>query len=670
MKRSVGSGLPGLSVRRPLLVGVLNLLIVIAGLAALLGLEVRELPDIDRPIVGVNATLPGAAPETIDAELTSVLEGAIARVSGVRDIESSSEENNARIRVEFNAGVDLDTAASDVRESISRVARELPERVENLFVTKADSEGEPVLTIAIISDVYREDDLTRIVDNDIIPAFLAIDGVASVQEFGTRQRQMRVAVDPLRLSRFGLTMSDVAAALRQAPFDVPVGSFRSDDQELIVRAEATATTPKLIKDVFISDTVRIGDIAEVVLAPEDASNLLRFNGGPAIGLGIVRQAQSNTIRISDAAKLKVAELDERFSDIDITVTSDEAVFIRASVQEVLTSLLITISIVVVTIWLFLGSFRATLIPAIAIPVALIGTLAGIWAMGFSINVLTLLALVLATGLIVDDAIVVLENIQRQQSLGTRPRAAAVIGGQQVFFAVIATTAVLVAVFVPISFLPSTAGRLFREFGFVLSVSVIISSFVALTIAPALAARVDFTRSSGTSRFLEPVGRKISSGYATLLGVCLNRPLITLAVALIALGGAGLLYRGIAQELVPPEDRGSVQIFATGPDGVGLSYTEREADMIEAVLQPYLDSGEIRIPLYDCRPFRPQPPQHIRKASAVGRTGAHPGRHHQFLAPAHVANSRLTGVRLRCQHIEFRSWKPCRNDPGCTDRERL
>lgn len=586
------NGLPEIAVKRPLLVSVLNLLIIIAGLAALLGIDVRELPDVDRPVVSVRATLPGGAPETMDSEVTSVLEGAVARVSGVREIRSSSEENSSRIRVEFEPGIDLNIAASDVREAVSRVSRQLPDRVEDVFVTKADEDASSIVTLAIVSDAYSEDELTRIIDNDIAPAILTIEGVATVQEFGTRQKQMRVSVNPLRLNRFGLTINDVADALRQAPFDVPVGSFRSEDQELIVRVEATASTPELIKDVIIQDNVRIRDVAEVILGPADATNLLRLNGRPVIGLGIVRQAQSNTIDISNQVADKVDDLNRRLDDIEVTITSDDAVFIRTSVSEVFTTLLITVGIVVLTIWLFLGSWRATLIPAVAIPVSLIGTIASIWIMGFSVNLLTLLALVLATGLIVDDAIVVLENIQRQQMEGVKRRKAAAYGTRQVFFAVVATTAVLVAVFVPISFLPSTTGRLFREFGFVLAVAVIISSFVALTMAPAIAAQFRFSGDDSSRKVFHRVGSYASGFYEKSLKFCLKHAWLPVLVSFAAIIGAGFLYSQIETELVPPEDRGRVEVFATGPDGVGLSYMERQANEIEDILQPYLDSGEI------------------------------------------------------------------------------
>lgn len=584
--------LPALAVKRPVLVAVLNLLIIIGGLAALFGVEVRELPDVDRPVVSVTAQFPGAAPETVDAEVTAILEGAVARVSGVREIDAQSEENGSRVRIEFNPGTDLDSAAADVREAVSRVTRELPDRVEQIRVVKADDNADPIVRLAVLSETLDEESLTARVENDIIPEFLSIDGVASVDVSGERQRLLRVVIDPLRLSRFGLTVGDVADALTQAPFDVPVGSFRSDEQQLIVRAEATAATPDGVKDVIISGTTRVGDVAEAYFAPADATSFVRLDGQPIIGLGIVRQAQSNTMSISDGVGAVVERLNNRFDDLEIQITSDDAVFIQGSVREVLTSLMITVIIVVATIWLFFARFRASLIPSTAIPAALIGALAGIWILGFSINLLTLLALVLATGLIVDDAIVVIENIQRLQKKGLGRRAAAVLGTRQVFFAVVATTAVLVSVFVPISFLPSTAGRLFREFGFVLALAVVISSFVALSIVPALAARLWLHNDGAAPGPLERFGKVVSSLYAGALRWALNHPWISAGLMALSALGAVAAFTALEQELVPQEDRGRVLIFATGPDGVGIDFMERQADYIEAVLQPYRDSGEI------------------------------------------------------------------------------
>jgi len=586
--------LPGLSVRRPILACVANLLIVIAGFAALFGIDVRELPDVDRPVVTVTASYPGAAPETVDAEVTRVLEGAVARVPGVDDIRSSSEENSTRIRVRFRPGIDLDTAASDAREAVSRVERSLPDRVQDVNVVKADNDAEPVLRVALVADVFDEAALTERIENDIAPAFLAIDGVATVTQFGARQRQLRVVIDPLRLSRFGLTVSDVADALEQAPYDVPVGSFDAQDQSLLVRAEAVAGTPELIEEVIISGETSVGDVADAFFGPADATNFVRLNGDPIIGFGVVRQAQSNTIEIAQAAREVVDQMNARFDDVELVITSDDAVFIERSVSEVLITLAFTTLIVVATIWLFFGSLRATLIPSLAIPTALIGSLAGIWVLGFSINILTLLALVLATGLIVDDAIVVLENIQRKQKQGVKRQAAAVLGTRQVFFAVVATTAVLVSVFVPISFLPSTAGRLFREFGITLALAVTISSFVALTLVPALGARLSMAKEpKGVEKRLTAVGGWIVRRYEQSLKAALAMPWITVTIALAAVIGAVLAVLTLDRELVPEEDRGEVSIFASGPDGVDLSYMDEEAAEIEAVLQPYIDSGLIR-----------------------------------------------------------------------------
>jgi len=585
--------LPALGVRRPLLVLVLNLLIAIAGIAALLAIEVRELPDVDQPIVTVRANYPGASPETMDAEVTSIVEGAVARVSGVKAIRSSSEENNFRMRVEFAPSVDLDDAASDVREAVSRVQRELPDAVEQLTVVKADRDASPIVRIAALSDQLAEEALTRLVEKDILPELISIEGVADVTLFGERQRLLRVVVDPLRLTSYGLSVTDVATVLRSAPFDVPAGSFRSDDQELIVRADASVITAEQIENIIVRNTTRIGDVAQVFFGPEDATSYVRLDGRSVIGLGVVRQAHSNTIRISNAVAHALERLNQRFDNLELVKTSDDATFIRGSVREVLITLSITVTIVVATIWVFMGSLRATLIPSVAIPIALIGTLAAIWLFGFSINILTLLALVLATGLIVDDAIVVLENIQRRRGQGLGSRAAAVLGTRQMFFAVVATTAVLVAVFVPISFLPGTAGRLFREFGFVLAVAVAISSFVALSLVPALAARLPHDTSEHRLRQpLIALGSQLARVYGASLQGALKYPLLTLGFALVAAVGAGVLYQLLDRELLPPEDRGEITVRATGPDGVSLAYSERQAARMEAVLGSLLDRGEV------------------------------------------------------------------------------
>lgn len=586
----VQNDLPSLSIRRPVLIIVLNLLVIIAGFAAFNAIEIRELPDVDRPIVSVTAAFPGGSPETVDTEITSKLEGAVARVSGVKSINASSEEGSARIRVEFRPGTNIDDAANETREAVSRMQRELPDGVERLAVIKADNDAQSVVSIAVSSDSLDLETLTEQVETDLAPLFLSIPGVADVRLNGDRERVLRVLLDPLRLTSFNLSVPDVASALRQAPFDVPAGSLKSTDQQLIVRADATSVTVAQVEDIIISGSTRIGDVATVYFGPADAQSMVRLDGKPVIGLGVIRQARSNTIEISDEVLALVQQLKSRFPDLQLQVTSDDAEFIRSSVNEVFTSLMLTIILVVATLWLFIGSGRATIVPALSIPISLIGALAAIWLMGFSINILTLLALVLATGLIVDDAIVVTENIQRRRAQGLGARAAAVIGSREVFFAVVATTAVLVAVFVPIAFLPSTAGRLFREFGGVLAVSVIISSFVALSIVPALTARLPL-KQSGKTR-LAGLGERILSLYQRSLHFALDNAWWVFVGSVLCAAMASSVYTLLDNELLPDEDRGSIRIFARGPDGVGLNFMARQSDRMEDILLPYVNNGEI------------------------------------------------------------------------------
>jgi hydrophobe/amphiphile efflux-1 (HAE1) family protein len=594
-KTPVTNDLPSLSIRRPVLIVVLNLLIAIAGLAALSGLEVRELPDVDTPRVTVTASYPGASPETVDAEVTSRLEGAVARVSGVKNIYAQSEENSARVRVEFRPGINLEDAANETRESVSRVQRQLPEDVEQVSIIRADNDAQAVVSLAISSNTLDMETLTERVDTDVAPLFLSIPGVADVSLSGDRARVLRVSVDPLRLTSFGLSMTDIADALALAPFDVPAGSIQSADQALIVRADATSVTAEDVGNIVVSGDIRVNDVASVYFGPADSSSVVRLDGQPVIGVGVIRQASSNTIEISDEVLAMVADLDKRFTDMDIVVTSDDAEFIRDSVTEVVVSLSLTIALVVVTLLVFIGSWRATLVPALSIPVSLAGALGIIWAMGFSINILTLLALVLATGMIVDDAIVVSENIQRRRGMGLGARAAAVVGTREVFFAVIATTAVLASVFIPIAFLPSTAGRLFREFGGVLAGAVIISSFVALSLVPALTARLSVKKKTTSGFFHATFGRfghACLRAYQYSLVKALKYAWVVGVLSLLAGGGAYLLAKNIDNELLPSEDRGTIRIFARGPDGAGLNFMDRQAEKMEEMLLPYVENGTI------------------------------------------------------------------------------
>ena len=589
LNKLAGAGLPALGVKRPWLVTVINLLIAISGLVAIFAIEVRELPDVDEPVVNVRASLPGASPETMDAEVTRILEGAVARVSGVKEVNSNSEEGSARIRAVFNPSANVDRAAADVREAVSRVQRQLPDNVEQLAVFKADEDAEEIMRIAVLADGVSEQDLATIVERDVVPAFISLDGVADVPLFGSRRQILRVELDPGRMSTYGLTVSDIRAVLAQAPLDVPAGSFKTSDQTLLVRADAAVDSEDDIGNLFVTDQVRLRDVARIAYTPDDATSVVRLNGQRVLGVGVVRQAGSNTIQISEGAHRAVARFNAQRDDIKLQVISDEAVFINGAVTEVLRTLAFAVLIVILTIRVFSGSWRFTLVPAVAIPISLLGTIAASWALGFSINILTLLALVLATGLIVDDAIVVLESVQRRQQRGEGTSASAVLGTQSVFFAVIATTMVLVAVFVPIAFLPGTSGRLFREFGLVLTVAVAISSFVALSLVPALMARLG---KSGSDTVHEYSPNFMQRAYAASLRRVLDHPILSVLIPLAIAASAASLYTSLDSELLPTEDRGKINMFARGPAGVGLPYTERQSDQIEAIFQPYLDSGVI------------------------------------------------------------------------------
>ena len=590
------SDLPALAIRRPTLIVVANLLIALAGLAALFGVEVRELPDVDRPVVSVRAFFDGASPETMDAEVTSVLEGAVARVSGVKEIKSASEENNARIRAEFSPSVPLDVAANDVREAVAGVERRLPEGVEDVTVVKADADATPVIRLALVSQRLPQESLTRLAEEDVKTELSAIPGVATVLLFGDREPVLRVVVKPMRLASYGLSIDDVAKALRSASMDVPVGSFKSDSQLLLVRADATVRRPAEIEALELRPNVRLGDVAQAFYGPAEAESYSLFNGRKMVGLGVIRRAQSNTIEISAGVDKAIERLNQRLDDAQVIKITDAARFIRGSVREVIVSLVLAVSVVVAVIFAFMGAVRPTLIPAAAIPVALIGTIAAIWLLGFSINILTLLALVLATGMIVDDAIVVVENVQRHRLMGFKPLAAAVVGTRQVFFAVIATSATLISVFLPIAFLPSMAGRMFSEFGFVLAIAVAISSFVALTLCPMLASRLPEQQLRAPDKPHRGIGVRVGQALGRMYRGLLE---FTLSARLLVLGGTALIaltalavFPTIDEELLPKEDRGAIYIMLQGPDGVGLDYMDRQSAKAEAILKPLQERGEV------------------------------------------------------------------------------
>lgn len=591
-------GSTALFIRRPVFAFVINVLIVVAGLAAFSGVDIRELPDVDRPVVTISTDFSGASAETIDRQLTQVLENAVARVSGVKSISSSSSFERSRVTVEFNDGVDLNVAAADMRDAISRVANTLPDDADPSRIIKADSNADAVMRLAVTSDTMSVDDMTVLVEDEIEDVLSAVPGVADVQINGDRDKIFRIDINQARLASYGLTIADISSALSSMGLDAPAGSLRSSDQSIVVRAAANLEKPQDFENVYIKGRTQIRDVASVTLGPDIESSSVRSNGKTAIGLGIVRQAQSNTLDISQGIRAAVDNLQKTLpAGVTVTVTSDDANFITGAIHEVEIALIASVLIVVAIIFIFLWDIRATLIPTLAIPVALVGTIAAIYLIGFSVNILTLLALVLATGLVVDDAIVVLENIVRRRNQGMGPRAAAVLGTQEVFFAVVATTLTLVAVFVPISFLPGQAGGLFREFGFVLAIAILLSSIVALTLCPMLASRFlkegSETADGGHGpKFLRRIGSGLANFYRKSLHACLSAPWIIVLAAVLFAGASYVGLGQLRQELTPTEDRASAFLRINGPQGISVEFLQSQLDQIEAAVQPLRDSGEI------------------------------------------------------------------------------
>ena len=589
-----GRSFTALFIRRPVLAAVLNTLLVVAGLAALAGIEIRELPDVDQPVITVSTNYDGASAQTMDQEVTRTIEGAVARVSGLKSMSSRSSFGQSRTTLEFSDSADLAVAANDVRDALGRIRNQLPDDVDEPRIVKADADSQPIMRLGVTSSTLSMEDLTLLVENEISDRLAAVDGVADVQIYGDQEKVFRVDVNQAALASRGLSVADLASSLQNASLDVPAGSLESQTQDIVVRATANLTTVEDFENVLIGERVRLRDVATVTLGPDDGSTSLRSNGVPGVGLGVVRQAQSNTLNISAGVHAAVEGMQDALPEgTRVIVTSDDAVFIQGALHEVQIALGLSAAIVLVVLFLFLRDWRATLIPALTMPVALIGTLAAIYLVGFSINILTLLAIVLATGLVVDDAIVVLENIVRRRGEGLGPRAAAVLGAQEVFFAVLATTATLAAVFVPLSFLPGQLGGLFREFGFVLAFAVLLSSATALTLCPMMASRMLSREAEEDHGVLGSVGRRFASFYGRTLRACLGNPLIVIIVAVVFSGAAYLSFTGIRSEITPREDRSMVMMRLTTPQGSSLAYTRDQLQRVEEYLQPLRDSGEIQ-----------------------------------------------------------------------------
>ncbi|ASM75006.1 MULTISPECIES: efflux RND transporter permease subunit [Roseobacteraceae] len=585
------TGMIDLFVRRPTLAIVINLLIVIAGAVALFGVNVREMPQVDQPVLSVRASYEGASAEIVDRQVTAVLEASLSRLEGLKNISSTSSFGSSRITIDLDESVDVDAATNEAREIVSQAVRQLPEDMDEPTVSQNDSDADPIVRLAL-SGSAEIPELTSIAEGIVTDQLSVIDGVAEVTVTGNQLQEFRVEADMTSLQSRGLSLDDIATALQDLRDDTPLGALDTGTGSLTLRSASPDATVEDIGALQIDRTTRISDVAFVQLAAESQTSSAYVDGQPSISIDIVRESVGNTLSISRAVKQAVSDLESVLpTGVLLTVTSDDGVYIEQSIKEVVGSIAMSTGIVILTIYAFIGSVRATIIPTITIPVALVGTIGAIWMAGFSINTITLLALVLATGMVVDDAIVVVENIVRKRREGMGRRAAAVAGTSEVFFAVLSTTATLAAVFIPISFLPGQAGGVFKEFGFVLAFSVTLSSVAALVLAPVLAAIVDPGRHDlDNGKATRP--SVLARGFDALVDRTIKAPILALciagAIAIIALGAA----RDMPSEVTPSEDRGFFMVMARSSSGDSVDVLETVISQIEGILTPYRETGVI------------------------------------------------------------------------------
>jgi multidrug efflux pump len=593
--------LSDVSVRRPVFAAVMSLLLVAFGLVAFDRLPLREYPDIDSPVVSVETSYRGAAANVVESRITRLIEDRIAGVEGIRFIESTSEDGRSNINVEFDSDRDIDAAANDIRDRVSRILDDLPTEADPPEVQKVDSNEDVIMWLNLVSDRMTVPELTDYARRYLVDRFSVLDGVARVRVGGGQTFAMRIWLDRRQLAARDLAVADVEAALRAENLELPAGSIDSVDRQFTVRVSRAFREAEDFANLVLARgeggyLVRLRDVARVEKGATETRTFFRGNGVPMVGIGITKQSTANTIAVADAAKAEMARINPTLPEgMSIKQSYDTSVFIKGAIAEVYKTLAIAIVLVVLVIFIFLGSARATLIPAVTVPVSLVSTFFVLWMLGFSINILTLLALVLAIGLVVDDTIVMLENIHRRMhAYGETRLVAAFLGARQVAFAVIATTVVLIAVFVPIAFLQGDVGRLFAEFALTMAVAVAFSSFVALSLSPMLASKVlppaaaESRLSIGVDRFFNAVRR----GYLRVLSAALRQKWVTGLMFVAIVGGTHWLFNELPSEYAPKEDRGAFFILVSGPEGATFSYMEQYMDEIESRLMPLVESGEI------------------------------------------------------------------------------
>jgi multidrug efflux pump len=575
---------------RPVFATVLSLVIVLVGAVSLGRISNRELPDIDAPVVSVTTVFPGAAPEVVETSVTQPIENAVVGIEGVKHVTSLSREQVSQVTVEFVLGRDVDLAANDMRDRVARIQRSLPDEVDPPIVAKLEADASPVLWLAISGDGYSQIQLSTIAETQMRDRLAKLPGVAAVIIGGERRYSMRVWLDNDRLAAQNLTIADVAAALRRENVDIPSGRIEGKDREFTVRTLGELSTAGAFGELIVTDAgarpVRLRDVARVEVGPEDERKLVRFNGVTAVGMGIIKQSKANTLDVVQAAKDELSVLEKDLPPgVRVEAAFDSSIFIKRSIADVSQTIFEAIALVVVVIYLFLRSARATIIPAIAIPVSIVGTFAVLYALDFTINTLTLMGLTLAIGLVVDDAIVVLENVTRWIEDGHTPMEAARRGMEEISFAVVAATVSAVAVFFPLTFLTDTTGRLFREFGVTVATSVAISGFVALTLSPALCARVlrHSAAETGVKAWLARGFELLAAGYARALRPTLLRSPFAVAFGVAWFAFGVWLYQRIPQELVPTADRGTALVFTRAPEGSTIGYTDRYQRLAEEII---------------------------------------------------------------------------------------
>lgn len=585
------ANLPTTSINRPVLATVLNLVIMIFGLIGITYLGIREYPSVDRPLITVSTSYPGANADVIESQITEPLEQSINGIPGIRALTSNSSQGSCRISVEFELDVDMERAANDVRDKVSQAIRLLPRDADPPTVVKADADSDPIMSVSIQSQSRSLLDLSDIAELTFKERLQTISGVSAISIWGQQRYSMRLWLDPERMGATGITPLDVQQAIVRENVELPSGSIEGNTIELSIRTLGLMKTPEEFNNVIIKNTdkqiIRLRDIGYAELYPENEYSILKINGVPAVSNAIVPQPGANQIEIADEVYKRIAEIEKDIpDDIKIVVVMDNTRFVRASVKEVQKTIFEALFLVVVVIFLFLRNLRSTLIPAIAIPISLVGSFFIMYMAGFSINVLSLLAIVLAVGLVVDDAIVVVENIYVKLEQGMSPKEAGIEGSREIYFAVIATTITLVSVFFPIVFMQGMTGRLFREFSIVLSGAVIISSFVALTLTPMLSTKMLKRQNKPGWLYsaTEPFFVWLNNFYRRTLAVFLRRRWVALVMIVATSAGIWFLYRGISSELAPLEDRSQISISFTAQEGATYDYVVETVERLAREIQ--------------------------------------------------------------------------------------